>query len=142
MGITRAELEQECLNIPIEITGEHRRTVYAVLTGNHEDKTLLETISYYNLDKQIAESVAEKYNLFLNSRERVKRGSKKNAIKNYLQNNIGKITSGKELAEELEITLPTFYNFFNNNRAYFKKVSRWKFEILDPESERRREKWK
>jgi hypothetical protein len=44
------------------------------------------------------------------------------------------------MIEELGITLPTFYNFFNNNRAYFKKVGRGKFEILNPEEERRKEK--
>jgi hypothetical protein len=34
------------------------------------------------------------------------------------------------------MSLPTFYNFYNANMGYFKKVKRGSFEILDPRQER------
>lgn len=140
MTITRQELEKHIANIPKGIDNEVRRTICSILTGYHEEKTLSEIIKYYNLDANIANQVSDEYRINVDVKEKQKRGVKKNAIKIYLQNNVGKITSGKELVEELGVTLPTFYNFFNNNRAYFKKVSRGKFEILDPDAERKKEK--
>jgi len=138
--ITRLELEKHIAGIPKDTDGEVRRTICSILTGYHEEKTLSEIIKYYNLNSDIANQVYQQYSIDIKIQERPKRGLKKNAIKVYLQDNVGKITSGKELVEEIGITLPTFYNFFNNNRAYFKKVARGKFEILDPEAERKKQK--
>ena len=140
MTITRQQLEKHISEIPTGLDNEVRRTICSILTGYHEEKTLSEIIKYYNLDVNIANEISNQYSINVDIKERQKRGVKKNAIKVYLQDNVGKITSGKELAEELQITLPTFYNFFNNNRAYFRKVSRGKFEILDPDAERKKEK--
>jgi hypothetical protein len=41
-----------------------------------------------------------------------------------------------QLATDVQISLPTFYNFYNANRGYFKKVKRGHFEILNPKEER------
>jgi predicted DNA-binding transcriptional regulator AlpA len=38
------------------------------------------------------------------------------------------------------ISMPTFYNFYNANRGYFKKVKRGQFEIIDPNAEREKDK--
>jgi hypothetical protein len=41
-----------------------------------------------------------------------------------------------QLATDVQISLPTFYNFYNANRSSFKKVKRGHFEIIDPKVER------
>jgi hypothetical protein len=40
------------------------------------------------------------------------------------------------MAEEVGMSLPTFYNFYNANVGYFKKVQRGSFQILNPKEER------
>jgi hypothetical protein len=65
-----------------------------------------------------------------------KRSSKTKKIENYLKENTGKIVTPKQVAEDVGMSLPTFYNFYNANMGYFKKVKRGSFEILDPRQER------
>jgi hypothetical protein len=65
-----------------------------------------------------------------------KRSSKSKKIESYLKDNVGKTVTPKQVAEEVGMSLPTFYNFYNANRSYFKKVKRGEFEILDPKAER------
>jgi hypothetical protein len=140
MGISRQQLDQEIKNINRNLDQESRRTISAILTGNHYEMSLTETINYYNLNQELANEFWKNYNFDIEMKEKKKRGSKSSSIKAFLENNVGKTISGKDMVEELGITLPTFYNFFNNNRAYFKKVGRGNFEILNPEEERRKEK--
>jgi hypothetical protein len=65
--------------------------------------------------------------------------SKKEVITTYLKENVGQIVTPAKVSEEVQISLPTFYNFYNANRHFFRKTARGQFEILNPEAERTRE---
>jgi hypothetical protein len=69
-----------------------------------------------------------------------KRSDKNNAIKKFLESNIGKTIKPQDLVDASGISMPTFYNFYNANRGYFKKVKRGQFEIIDPNAERDKDK--
>ena len=63
----------------------------------------------------------------------------KKKIEEYLKANIGKVVTPKQVAEDVKMSLPTFYNYYNANRSFFKKVQRGQFEIIDPKVERTKE---
>jgi hypothetical protein len=64
--------------------------------------------------------------------------SKQDSIVGYLRQNIGQVITPAQLSKDVSVSLPTFYNFYNANRHFFKKVKRGQFEILNPEQERQK----
>ena len=90
---------------------------------------------------QKKKEIYEKYADMFNFKERMVkqmtgRKSKQDNIVNFLNGNVGKVVTPVQLATDVQISLPTFYNFYNANRGYFKKVKRGHFEILNPKEER------
>lgn len=131
--LTQAQVEEYTLLIPEETDGEDRRAAYATITGFKDDKSINEIASYYSLQQ---ENVVYWWNFFnFSSTEKKvvgKRGSKTKKIEDYLVANVGKEVTPTQVANEIGMSLPTFYNYLNANRHLFKKVKRGVFEILNP----------
>ena len=123
--------------IPSGTSGEELRVAYSIITGIRDDKNLSQIITYYSLD---SETALKWYNFFsFDSRtisSTVRRGRKGKDLIGYVKSNVGKTVTPKSIVEELGISLPTFYNFYNSNRGFFKKIKRGEFEIVDPNLER------
>lgn len=113
------------------------REASSVIYGHYRGWSPSKTIKYYNIDEQIYSKYAELFKFgekVVN--EMTGRKSKQDNIVNFLNGNVGKVITPVQLATDVEISLPTFYNFYNANRSYFKKVKRGHFEIVDPKVER------
>lgn len=113
------------------------REAASVIYGHYKEWSPSKTIKYYN----ISEEIYERYANMFNFKERMVkqmtgRKSKQDNIVNFLNGNVGKVVTPVQLATDVQISLPTFYNFYNANRGYFKKVKRGHFEILNPKEER------
>ena len=123
--------------IPAGTTGEELRTAYSIITGIKDDKNLSQIITYYSLSNDIA---LKWYDFFSFDAQGMsstaKRGRKGKDLIGYVKSNVGKTVTPKLVVEELGISLPTFYNFYNANRGFFKKVKRGEFQIVDPNLER------
>jgi len=114
-----------------------QREAASVIYGHYKGWAPSKTIKYYNIDEETYSTYAE----FFKFREKVVnkmagRKSKQDNIVNFLNGNVGKVVTPVQLATDVQISLPTFYNFYNANRGYFKKVKRGHFEILNPKEER------
>lgn len=135
--LTRAQIDSYVKEVPEDIDADERRAAYSTITGYGEDKSIAEIAQYYSLSKDTVIRWMDYFN-FSAERERSagKRSSKTKMIESYLSSNVGKVVTPKQVAEEVGMSLPTFYNFYNANRSYFKKVKRGEFEILDPKAER------
>lgn len=135
--LTKQQEENLIKMIPQETTGEERRVAYAVITGVREDKTPNQIASYYSANIDIVAKWYDFFGLKSGSGEiKAKRGRKGKDLNGFIKSNTGRIVTPKTVAEELGISLPTFYNYYNANRHLFKKVKRGEFEILNPEKER------
>lgn len=135
--LTRTQVETYVKEIPKELEAEDRRAAYATITGFSEDKSVKEIQTYYALTPERVEKWMDYFKFSTERSERAgKRSSKTKKIENYLKDNIGKVITPKQMAEEVGMSLPTFYNFYNANVGYFKKVQRGSFQILDPKEER------
>lgn len=123
--------------IPPNTDGEDRRAAYSVITGIRDEKSMTQIASYYSIDEGL---VLKWYNFFSfedkTSSSRGRRGRKGKDLTGYVKSNVGKTVTPKQISEEIGISLPTFYNFYNANRGYFKKVKRGEFEIVNPDHER------
>lgn len=113
------------------------RVASSVIYGYYKQWSPQKTAKYYN----ISSDEYNKYASLFNFKERMVkqvtgRKSKQSNIVDFLNGNIGKVVTPAQLAESVNISLPTFYNFYNANRGYFKKVKRGQFEILNPNNER------
>ena len=94
-------------------------------------------MKYYNVSENEYEQYAEMFNFKERMvKQMTGRKSKQDNIVNFLNGNVGKVVTPVQLATDVQISLPTFYNFYNANRGYFKKVKRGHFEILNPKEER------
>lgn len=131
--LSKIEENEYIKNIPSEAVGEDRRAAYSVISGYRDDKNPEQIASYYTVSIDL---VVKWYEFFgfgkVSEAGQKKRGRKTKDISGYLKSNIGKIVTPKSVSEELEISLPTFYNFYNSNRHMFKKVKRGEFEIINP----------
>lgn len=124
--------------IPEETFGEDRRASYAVISGYRDGKTEAQIASYYSLDINLVNKWYSFFN-FKNkptSPGRGRKNGKKNVLNSFVKDNVGKTVTPKDIARDLQISLPTFYNFYNENRHFFKKVKRGEFQIVDPSSNR------
>lgn len=123
--------------IPADITGEDRRAAYAVITGLREDKTAAQICAYYSVSKDLVQKWYEFFAISdIPAQAKGRRGRKGKDLTGYVKSNIGKTVTPKEVVEALGISLPTFYNFYNANRGYFKKIKRGEFEIINPDEQR------
>lgn len=137
-GFIRTPEFQSIFNkLMIKIPPDHHREAASVIYGHYKEWSPAKTAKYYN----ISEESYEKYADMFNFKERMVkqmtgRKSKQDNIVNFLNGNVGKVVTPVQLATDVQISLPTFYNFYNANRGYFKKVKRGHFEILNPKEER------
>lgn len=124
-------------SIPMDCNGEDRRAAYCVITGLRDGKTVKEITRYYSVEMSLVEKWISFFNID-NTETTVqkKRGRKGSDLTGFVKSNIGKTVTPKQVAEELGISLPTFYNFYNANRGFFKKVKRGEFQIINPEEVR------
>lgn len=121
-------------------TPDMERTGSAVFYGYHKNWTLPKIVSHYNLSKDLAFNAWSTFGFEQKGGVKVnKTRSKKEVITAYLKQNVGQIVTPAKISEDVKISLPTFYNFYNANRHFFKKTGRGQFEILNPEVERAKE---
>lgn len=121
-----------------KIDSNVERIASSVFYGHYKGWNLPKIVKYYSLPKDIAKELWSRFNFSeKGGEEKVTRTrSKQDTIVGFLKTNVGKVITPAEVSQNLSISLPTFYNFYNANRHYFKKVQRGKFEILNPETER------
>lgn len=114
------------------------REVSSVFYGYYKGWNLAKIVKYYSVPTDLAKEVWNKLGFGEQGGEvKVTRTrSKQETIVGFLKTNVGKIVTPAEVSKNLNISLPTFYNFYNANRHFFKKVKRGTFEILNPEVER------
>jgi hypothetical protein len=135
-----SKIEEDTLikKIPKECHSEERRAAYSVIAARRQDWTMKQACGYYSISEEHADRWWNYFNFSEDAKSPSgKRGRKTKDIMRYLKENIGKTITPKDLTDSLEISLPTFYNFYNANRSYFKKVKRGQFEIIDPNQERK-----
>lgn len=116
--------------------GNHREA-YSVIYGHYKGWAPSKTIKHYNITETVYNHYADLFE-FTERGEKIMAGrkSKQDNIVNFLTGNVGKVVTPIEVSTNVDISLPTFYNFYNANRGYFKKVKRGHFEIVDPKVER------
>jgi hypothetical protein len=131
--LSKIEENEYIKSIPLETTGEERRAAYAVISGYRDDKNPEQIANYYTVSIDLVVKWYESFGFGkISENGTKKRGRKTKDISGYIKSNIGKIVTPKTVSEELGISLPTFYNFYNSNRHLFKKVKRGEFQIVDP----------
>jgi hypothetical protein len=97
-----------------------------------------ETAKFYGVPSDFVKEVWEKHGLMSTNSvsSEGKRSRKSGVIEAYLKENIGKTITPQDLVSATGISMPTFYNYYNANRGFFKKIKRGQFEIVDPNKER------
>ena len=135
--ISQSTVEKLTKQIPMEATGEDRRAAYCVLGGIRDGKSAREITRYYSVELSLVEKWMNFFNIESDSSTaKAKRGRKGKDLNNYIKSNIGRTVTPKTVSEELGISLPTFYNFYNANRGFFKKIKRGEFQIINPDEAR------
>lgn len=136
--ISRLEVDTLIKSLPKGLPAEEWRTAASVATGVSHSKSLPEIISFYNVNKELAEKWWDNFNF--NDLGLAKTSSRKskpqNVLLSYVKDNIGEVVSVKSLSEACEVSTPTVYSFLDSNRGWFKKISRGKYEIIDADKER------
>lgn len=123
--------------IPADAAGEDRRAAYAVITGLREDKSAAQICAYYSVSKDLVQKWYDFFSVSdMPAQTKGRRGRKGKDLTGFVKSNVGKTVTPKEVVEALGISLPTFYNFYNANRGYFKKIKRGEFEIVNPDEQR------
>jgi hypothetical protein len=135
------EAEVLIKRIPGQISPEDRRAACSIIIGFRDGKSLGEITRYYWLESQLALKWWDFFNFSeVRPIEKQKRGVKTSKLDEFIKSNIGKELKSSEIIDKCEITTPTFYNYLNANRGYFKKISRGSYLILDPALERKQDK--
>lgn len=139
MSYSELEKEYARLITSSDITPENERYAASVFYGYYKGWNINHIIRHYNVPEQIASEYWSMFGFTSKGGESVTRTrSKQDTIVGYLRQNIGQVVTPAQLSKEVSISLPTFYNFYNANRHFFKKVKRGQFEILNPEQERQK----
>lgn len=114
------------------------RVASSVFFGYYKGWNLSKIVRHYSLPQDVAKQMWQKFNFTQSGDESkpVRTRSKQDTIVGFLKSNAGKVITPAEISKNLNISLPTFYNFYNANRHFFKKVQRGQFEILNPDAER------
>jgi hypothetical protein len=124
-------------SVPRTESAESQRTAASIVTAVRDGKTLAEAIKYYWLNEELAKRWWTEFGFDdVAPAERKKRGGKTAALDAFVKENIGKTIKSSEIIEKCEITTPTFYNYMNANRGFFKKSGRGMYTIVDPSQER------
>ena len=124
-------------NLILLVKPDNHREAASVIYGHYKQWSPSKTAKYYNISEEIYEKYADMFNFKERMvKQMTGRKSKQDNIVNFLNGNVGKVVTPVQLATDVQISLPTFYNFYNANRGYFKKVKRGHFEILNPKEER------
>ena len=124
-------------NLIALVKPDDHREAASVIYGHYKEWSPSKTAKYYNISEEIYEKYADMFNFKERMvKQMTGRKSKQDNIVNFLNGNVGKVVTPVQLATDVQISLPTFYNFYNANRGYFKKVKRGHFEILNPKEER------
>lgn len=118
------------------VPGDSYREVASALTGAKNEMSAAETAKFYSIPVSFVQECWNKYGLMSGSTSTGKRSDKNNSIKEFLKTNTGRTIKPQELVDATGISMPTFYNFYNANRGYFKKIKRGEFQIIDPSAER------
>lgn len=136
--LTQKAVEKLEKNIPMDCNGEDRRAAYCVISGFRDGKSAKEITRYYSVDSELVEKWIKYFNLEADSSmpTKGKRGRKGSDLTNFVKSNVGRTVTPKDVVEELGISLPTFYNFYNANRGFFKKIKRGEFQIINPDQMR------
>ena len=134
--------EREMKLILDKTPSESYREVAAALTGAKNQMSISETAKFYSVPSAFVKEVWEKHGLLSkNSASTEGKRSRKSAIiESYIKENIGKTITPQDLVSATGISMPTFYNYYNANRGFFKKIKRGQFEIVDPNKERQSSK--
>lgn len=133
----RVEFEKIHQQLISQIPVNDHRIASSVIYGHYKDWSPQKTCKYYSISMEEYNYYAEKFNFKQRMvKEMAGRKSKQDNIVNFLKVNVGKVVTPVQVATDTEISLPTFYNFYNANRSYFKKVKRGHFEIVNPKEER------
>jgi hypothetical protein len=131
-----AELDkkiQEMINsVKLDVADE--RTAYSIVRGYARGWSLDRTISYYDLSRDVAKNIWEKFGLKKLSKggEQVTTStkSKQTDILEYMKKNVGQVVTASQVSSDVRISLPTFYNFVKANNQMFEKVKRGQFKIV------------
>lgn len=131
------EVEKYIARVPRTESPESQRTAASIVVGIKDGKTLTEIVKYYWLNEDLANRWWNEFGFGdLAPAERKKRGGKTSALDLFVKDNIGNTIKSSEIIEKCGITTPTFYNYMNANRGYFKKAGRGLYTIIDPSKER------
>lgn len=114
------------------------RIAASVFYGYYKGWNLSKVVRHYSIPENLAKKMWQQFNFEeKGGQEKVTRTkSKQDSIVGFLKSNTGKVITPAEISKNLNISLPTFYNFYNANRHFFKKIQRGQFEILNPDAER------
>jgi len=134
--------EKEIKSILDKTPSESYREVAAALTGAKNQMSVSETAKFYGVPSDLVKEVWEKHGLLSTNAisSEGKRSRKSGVIEAYLKENIGKTITPQDLVSATGISMPTFYNYYNANRGFFRKIKRGQFEIVDPNKERQSSK--
>lgn len=130
--ITDAKISEILANVP----SDQQREVASALTASKYSMSASEAAKHYSIPIAVVEEVWNKYGLSNSTKTTGKRKRKAGVIEAFLKENIGKTVTPHDVVKATGISMPTFYNFYNANVGYFKKVKRGQFEIIDPATER------
>jgi hypothetical protein len=121
-----------------DVYNKAEREVSSVFFGYYKGWNISKIVKYYSVPLDLAKEVWTKlgFNEQGGEIKMIKTRSKQEVIVRFLKSNVGKVVTPTEVSTNLNISLPTFYNFYNSNRHFFKKVKRGTFEILNPDVER------
>lgn len=131
--ITDKEIDQILRTVP----SDEQREVSSALIGARDNMTPQEIAKYYSMPVENVIKYWEKYDVTTTAGiNKGKRAKKSGLIESFLKENYGKTITPHDVVSATGISMPTFYNFFNTNRGYFKKIKRGQFEIINPDKER------
>lgn len=128
--------DQKITEILATVPQEEYRDVASALTAFKQNMSASEASKYYSVSIERINEIWNKYNLSNEKTGSTKRSKKTAVIEQYLKENVGKTITPHIVVEATGISMPTFYNFYNANRSFFKKVKRGHFEIINPDMER------
>lgn len=134
--ITDKKIGEILANEYRNVSGDEQRVVSSALTAIKYNMSASEASKYYGVPVSTIETIWAKHGFVGKTSTTVKKSRKSNVIESWLKENIGKTITPKDVVEATGISMPTFYNFYNSNVGYFKKIKRGQFEILDPKVER------
>lgn len=138
--ITNQEITTVLAKIPRDTDSEVVRYIACCLNGIRDGLSIREVSAYYSVPIEFVSDYYSKNKFEVQKEGKGSRKRKSSDINNFIKENIGREITPTQFAEEVGISLPTFYNFFNANRGWFKKIKRGLFEIVDANTNRQSEK--